>query len=86
MTGIGTAPITRKGSICWAVLDIEGKEVFIEDDDCYYSKQAPYRLLCPHSWRDCMNNQRFQIGETQGEGATMIMNPDNNDGYLLSWN
>ena len=33
-----------------------------------------------------MNNQRFQIGETQGEGATMIMNPDNNDGYLLSWN
>ena len=33
-----------------------------------------------------MNNRRFQIGETQGEGATMIMNSENNDGYLLSWN
>ena len=42
LTGIGTAQITHKGSVCWAVLDIEGKEVFLEDNDCYYSKQAPY--------------------------------------------
>ena len=33
-----------------------------------------------------MNNQRFQTGEVQSKSATMIMNPNNNGSYLLSWN
>jgi hypothetical protein len=86
LTGIGTGKITKVGKVKWSVEDMEGKQVILEDDEVYYSPDAPYRLLSPHSWRESMNNKRYAAGEVEGEGATMSMNPEDKGGYLLAWN
>ena len=86
LTGIGNGRITHVGTVRWTVLDIHGSEVIIEDTEAYCSKEAPYRLLCPHSWRQSMNSKRYEAGETEGEGATMSLDPGDSGGYLLAWN
>ena len=86
LKGIGKGRITHVGSVRWKVLDVNGHAAIIEDTDAYCSKDAPYRLLCPHSWRQSMNSRRYQAGETEGEGATMVLDASDHGGYLLSWN
>ena len=83
--GIGKGSITHVGKVKWLVTDDNGKEVIIEDDEAYLSKEAPYRLLCPHSWKKCQDDKRFEQGETQGDGANFYLS-DDNDGYVLTWN
>ena len=60
-------------------------QVLNNDDDTYYSPQAPYRLLCPHSWRDYQDRKRFANGETEGDQAQLGLDNDGN-GYFLTWN
>ena len=86
LKGIGKGQITHVGTVRWKVLDVNGHAAIIEDTDAYCSKDAPYRLLCPHSWRQSMNSRRYQAGETEGEGATMVLDASDHGGYLLSWN
>ena len=83
--GIGEGRITHKGKVRWTVTDDQGRRVILEDGDAYYSKNAPYRLLCPHSWKKHMNNKRYQQGETVGDQANMCLADDEDDGYILSW-
>ncbi len=86
LKGIGQGRITHVGTVRWIVDDINGKPATIEDPEAYYSKDAPYRLLCPHSWRESLNNRRYAHGETEGDGATMNLDPSDKGGYILSWN
>ena len=86
LKGIGSGRITHVGTVRWKVLDVAGNEVILEDNEAYFSKEAPYRLLCPHSWRRYLNNKRYEAGETEGEGATMWLDPSDVGGYNLSWN
>jgi hypothetical protein len=86
LKGIGQGKITHVGTVRWIVQDINGKPVVLEDPEAYYSKDAPYRLLCPHSWRESQNQRRYANGETEGDGATMSLDPNDNGGYILSWN
>ena len=86
LRGIGNGKITHVGMVRWVVEDINGKTTYIEDPEAYYSKDAPYRLLCPHSWRESLNKKRYSNGETEGEGATMCLDPNDGGGYILSWN
>ena len=82
--GIGSGAITHKGRIKWPVESDNGKTVFIEDDDAYYCPDAPYRLLCPHSWKKCQDDRRYQNGETEGDQANLLM-AEENTGYYLTW-
>ncbi len=86
LKGIGTGRITHVGGVRWKVIDTEGNEVELRDDEAYCCRDAPYRLLCPHSWRQTMNSLRYKAGATEGDGATMMMDPGDQQGYLLSWN
>ena len=85
ITGLGKGTITHKGQIKWKVMDDQGRQVYLEDDEAYYSPDAPYRLLCPHSWKNCMDQRRFKQGETTGDQANLFM-ADDNQGYVLTWN
>ena len=84
--GIGTSTITHVGGVRWPVNDLNGRVVYIEDPEAYYCPSAPYRLLCPHSWRESLNHRRYAAGDSEGDGATMCLAPDDQGGYLLSWN
>ena len=86
LKGIGQGKITHVGMVRWVVQDIHGKPVVLEDPEVYFSKDAPYRLLCPHSWRESQNQRRYANGETEGDGATMCLDPNDQGGYILSWN
>jgi hypothetical protein len=46
---------------------------------------APYRLLCPHSWKQHQDNVRYQNGETEGDAANLQLAKDC-FGYLMTWN
>ena len=84
LLGIGSGTITRRGMVQWKVKDDRGRRVTLEDRDAYYSPEAPYRLLCPHSWKKHMDNKRFARGETEGDQANVFLS-DDNTGYLLTW-
>ena len=86
VSGIGAGTITHKGKIKWAVLMDDGKKGYLEDHEAYFCKQAPYRLLCPHSWKKCQNEMRFDQGETEGDNATFMLASGDSEGYVLVWN
>ena len=86
VAGIGKGTITHKGKIKWAVLTDDGKKGYLEDHEAYYCEQAPYRLLCPHSWKKCQDEMRFAQGETEGDNATFMLASGNAVGYVLVWN
>jgi len=87
VTGFGASNITHVGEVSWCVKDINGNNVYLEDDTCYYAPNAPYRLLCPHNWKKCRNKKRYEAGETEGDQATFMLSPDDlDDDYVLSWN
>ena len=52
LRGIGKGMVLYKGKVRWKVRDDEGRIVVIADNNAYYAPEAPYRLLCPHSWRE----------------------------------
>ena len=85
LKGIGQGAITHKGRVCWSVIDDNGNSVELFDDEAYYSPSAPYRLLCPHSWKKCQDERRHAMGETEGDQANLLM-LDDNSGYALTWN
>jgi hypothetical protein len=60
LIGLGKGSITHPGKIKWYVLDEIGHHVVIEDDDGYFSEQAPCRLLCPHSWKKHQDDKRYE--------------------------
>ena len=86
VAGIGKGTITHKGKVKWAVLMDDGKEGFLEDHEAYYCKEAPYRLLCPHSWKKCQDQMRYGRGETEGDNATFMLAGGDEAGYILVWN
>ena len=86
VSGIGAGTITHKGKIKWAVLMDDGKKGYLEDHEAYFCKQAPYRLLCPHSWKKCQDEMRFDQGETEGDNATFMLASGDSEGYVLVWN
>ena len=60
-----------------------GRKCYLEDDDAYYSKDSPYRLLCPHGWKRYRDKKRHEGGETEGDQANFFINDDYS--YLLTW-
>ncbi len=85
ITGIGKGTITHRGKIRWTVMDDAGKHVVLENDKAYYSASAPYRLLCPHSWKKYQDRKRFAEGKTEGDKANFMLD-ETGDGYVLLWN
>ena len=83
--GIGKGSVTHRGTVRWRVRDERGRNVLIEDRDAYCSPDAPYRLLCPHSWKQSQDQRRFESGETEGDNANLML-ADDNSGYILTWN
>ena len=57
LSGIGEGQITHKGKVEWEVIDDQGQKVLIEDAEAYYSPSVPFRLLCPHSWKQYMDQK-----------------------------
>lgn len=55
----------------------------MEDHDAYYSPDAPYRLLCPHSWKQTQDEIQYQNEETEGDQAGMMLV---DGGYIMNWN
>ena len=84
--GIGSGKITHRGKIKWPVLTNAGEKAYLEDDEAYFCPNVPYRLLCPHSWRKCQDDRRFQLGKTQGDNANFMLSDDPKGGYELVWN
>ena len=84
LLGIGRSEITHKGRVRWNVMDDSGKTVQLEDNDAYYCAGAPYRLLCPHSWKQCRDEMRAERGETEGDQANIFL-ADDNTGYIMTW-
>jgi hypothetical protein len=80
----GSSKITHVGEVSWCVKDINGKDVYLQDDLCYLAPNDPYRLLCPHNWKKHCNKKRYVAGETEGDQATFPNDSDND--YILSWN
>ena len=77
--------VLYKGKVRWKVRDDEGRIVVIADNNAYYAPEAPYRLLCPHSWRETQNEIKVQEGDESGDQANLMIAPDGK-GYLLFWN
>jgi hypothetical protein len=67
LTGLGKGSITHRGKIKWTVIDEKGQHVVIEDNAAYYSEQAPYSLLCPHSWKKHQDEMRYENREPEGD-------------------
>ena len=86
VAGIGKGTITHKGKVKWAVLTDNGKKAYLEDHEAYYCKEAPYRLLCPHSWKRCQDKMCYDNGETEGDNATFMLTNGEPEGYVLVWN
>jgi hypothetical protein len=86
LKGIGSGKITHVGTVRWEVQDVDGRDAVLEDNQAYYSKDSPYRLLCPHSWRNGCNQKRYEMGDSEGDGCTMNLDPKDNGGYILTWN
>ena len=84
VSGIGTGTITHVGKVRWKVIDDNQKEAVLADDEAYYSPSAPYRLLCPHSWKEYQDSLRFNNGNTFGDAANIYLLDNYN--YQLSWN
>ena len=83
--GIGKGKIPHKGKVRWTITDDQGRKVTLEDGDAYYSKNPPYRLLCPHSWKKHMTSRRYEQGETVGDQANLCLADDEDEGYILTW-
>lgn len=83
--GVGSGKITHTGKIRWSVRDENGKCVYIEDATAFCAPGLPYRLLCPHSWRDHQDDKRHAKGELEGDQANLAMANDGS-GYYLTWN
>jgi hypothetical protein len=87
VAGFGSSKITHVGEVSWCVTDINGKDVYLQDDLCYLAPNAPNRLLCPHNWKKHCNKKRYDAGETEGDQATFMLSPNDSDNdYILSWN
>jgi hypothetical protein len=87
VAGFGSNKITHVGEVSWCVTDINGKDVFLQDDLCYLAPNAPYRLLCPHNWKKHCNKKRYDAGETEGDQATFMLSPNDSDNdYRLQVN
>ena len=59
---------------------------YLVDNEAYFCKQAPYRLLCPHSWKQCQDDLWYTAGETEGDQATFMLTDGPEAGYVLMWN
>jgi len=86
LTGVGQGTITHVGRVQYQVLDDSGVFRLIVDDEAYYSPSVPYRLLCPHAWRDQMLERCDADGDLEGAGAYFGLDPHQPDAYVLSWN
>ena len=82
LQGVGTGRITHVGAISYEVLDDTGQTVTLDDEECYYCADAPYRLFCPHSWKQ----QLTARGGSEGEGVSFMTDPSTTSAYLLTWN
>lgn len=82
LQGVGTGRITHVGAIRYEVLDDNGQTVTLEDQECYYCTDAPYRLFCPHSWK----RQLTARAGSEGADVTFMTDPSSNSAYLLTWN
>jgi hypothetical protein len=82
LQGVGKGRITHVGAISYEVVDDTGQTVTLDDAECYYCSDAPYRLFCPHSWKQ----QLTARGEPEGEHASFMTDPSSDSAYVLTWN
>ena len=81
VNGLGKGSISHTGTVEWRVLDSEGRETLVIDDEAYCCTEILYRLLSPHSWRHTQNQIRYKNGKDDPDDAQLIMT---DDGYALT--
>ena len=63
------------------MFNVDGNVQIIEDNQAYYSKDTPYQLLCPHSWRETYKHKCYDNDVSDFCAFSMV-----DDGYTLVTN
>ncbi len=75
LKGIGNGKIIHVGTVRWAVEDINWNPTVIEDTVAYYSKDAPYRLLCLHSRCEILNQNVMWLEKQRKKVSYNVLGP-----------